>query len=286
MALNFPLNPEIDDTYTSGENTWKYDGVAWNVVATSYDLGSALIPTDISDLTDTDNIIPDNLLDLGITDGDEGQVLTTDGAGSFTFETVEGGGASQNAFSRITVGGTTISASSSTDVFTLAAGTNVTLGLDANNKVITINSSAAGGGGAESFTDLDDSGPLTVDEIAYPAIARLTVSNNGNTSYTFNSHYSGGNPTIYALSGTTIAFKLDVAGHPFEIQNPQGDPYNLGLRHITPDGVETTGSEAQGKTSGTLYWEVPFGISGSYRYQCTIHSNMVGAVSIKAFNAI
>jgi hypothetical protein len=50
------------------------------------------IAEDIGDLTDITNIIPTQLTDLGITDGSAGQVLTTNGAGSFSFTTVSGGG--------------------------------------------------------------------------------------------------------------------------------------------------------------------------------------------------
>jgi len=32
MAINFPSNPQINDTITSGNTTWKYNGVAWLVV--------------------------------------------------------------------------------------------------------------------------------------------------------------------------------------------------------------------------------------------------------------
>lgn len=67
-----------------------------------------LIPSDISDLTDDTNllfsgdfedltnvpIIPDSLLDLNIVDGAPGQVLTTNGAGVFTFTSSGGGGGS------------------------------------------------------------------------------------------------------------------------------------------------------------------------------------------------
>lgn len=44
-----------------------------------------LIPTDISDLTDTGNTIPSTLLDLGISDGTAGQILSTDGNANFSF---------------------------------------------------------------------------------------------------------------------------------------------------------------------------------------------------------
>jgi hypothetical protein len=50
------------------------------------------VPADLSDLTDTTNLIPTSLTDLGITDGTDGQVLTTNGSGGFTFTTATGGG--------------------------------------------------------------------------------------------------------------------------------------------------------------------------------------------------
>lgn len=54
------------------------------------------IPADVSDLTDTEGTIPLTLTDLGIVEGLPGQVLTTDGAGSFTFEDTSGAGATYN----------------------------------------------------------------------------------------------------------------------------------------------------------------------------------------------
>lgn len=32
MAINFPDNPLIDDTFTSGDTTWKWSGAAWNIL--------------------------------------------------------------------------------------------------------------------------------------------------------------------------------------------------------------------------------------------------------------
>jgi hypothetical protein len=50
------------------------------------------IPTDVSGLTDTTGVIPTVLTDLNIVDGLPSQVLTTDGAGNFTFEDSQGAG--------------------------------------------------------------------------------------------------------------------------------------------------------------------------------------------------
>jgi hypothetical protein len=50
------------------------------------------IATDVNELTDADGLIPSVLTDLSIVDGLPNQVLTTDGAGNFTFEDAQGSG--------------------------------------------------------------------------------------------------------------------------------------------------------------------------------------------------
>ena len=200
-----------------------------------------------------------------------------------------GGGAASNSFATIAADGNNIVAASATDTLILTPGSNVTFNVDTGAKQITINSSATGG--ATDFDDLQDvtTAALKVDLIAEPAIARLDVSASQTNGYRFDSHYSTLNPTIYAISGTTIAFNLNsgtMGSHPFQIQDNTGTQYDTGLVHYTPSGTKSTGSNAQDKTSGTLYWHVPFGISGNWRYQCTSHSAMVGTITVKAFNAL
>jgi hypothetical protein len=163
-------------------------------------------------------------------------------------------------------------------------GAGITTETDAEGNV-TITNTVAG----SSFDVLTDAAnaSLTVDKTYETAIATLRVDNNGTTSYTFNSHYSGNNPTIFALAGATIAFDLDaIPGLPFEIQNSLGDPFNTGLVHVDTDGTVSTGSAAQGKSSGTLYWRIPESISGGYRYQCQISPPMVGAITVKRLSII
>jgi plastocyanin len=137
--------------------------------------------------------------------------------------------------------------------------------------------------GITTFSAATDaiSAGLSVDEIAYSAITRLNVTAPDSSAYLFNNQYSGNNPTIYAISGTTIAFNLNVAGHPFLIRFA-GANYDTGLIHVTTAGVITTGSNAQGKTSGTLYWQVPASISGAYGYLCSIHGSMAGVITVKS----
>jgi plastocyanin len=121
---------------------------------------------------------------------------------------------------------------------------------------------------------------ITINEIAYSAITRLEVTE-ASMAYLINNQYSGNNPTVYAIAGTTIAFNLNVTGHPFLIKTTGGAAdYSTGLIHVATDGTVTTGSSAQGKTSGTLYWQIPSNISGEYAYQCSIHSAMLGVITI------
>jgi plastocyanin len=141
-------------------------------------------------------------------------------------------------------------------------------------------------GGATLFTGLSDvtTAGLSVDQFYLPAITKLTTTANGASAYRFDQYSTADNPTIYSISGTTIAFDLSGAsGHPFLIQDNTGTNYNIGLVHVTTSGAVTTGSNAQGKSSGTLYWKIPAAISGNYRYQCQSHAPMIGTIVVKSF---
>jgi plastocyanin len=114
----------------------------------------------------------------------------------------------------------------------------------------------------------------------------LTVTNNGAAGYRFDQYGTTDDPTIFAINATTIAFNLQATGHPFLIQDNTGTNYNTGLVHVSTAGVVSTGANAQGKDSGTLYWKIPDSISGSYRYQCGSHAAMVGTITVKNFGSI
>ena len=145
----------------------------------------------------------------------------------------------------------------------------------------------AGANGATTFSALTDVAGLTVDKFYLPAITKLTVTASGSSAYLFD-QYAGNNPTIYAISGTTIAFDLSALtspSHPFLIRF-SGANYDTGLVHVTTAGVVTTGTSAQGKTSGTLYWKIPAGTFGTYGYLCSNHGGMVGTITVKDISAI
>jgi len=115
-----------------------------------------------------------------------------------------------------------------------------------------------------------------------PAVTQLAV-----TTPVFNyniDQYGGDNPTIYVTAGETICFDLNIgAAHPLNIRvSNGGSSYNTGLTHVSTDGTITTGSSAQGKVTGKLFWKVPFELAGNtYVYQCSNHSSMVGSIVIQ-----
>jgi plastocyanin len=261
---------------------------------TQHEAALSITESQITDLqsylTDINSLSIDELNDVDTTTSapTNGQVLAWDsGNGVWAPSAAGAGDANQNAFSNVAVTGqSTIEADSVTDTLTIAAGTGISLSTDAGTDTLTITSTVSAG--ASDFDELGDvsTASLTVDKIYLQAMTRLVVDNNGTSAYTFD-QYLGDNPTIFAINGTTIAFDLDaILGHPFLIQTAAGANYNTGLVHVSPTGTVSTGSSAQGKTSGTLYWKIPGSISGNYRYQCSIHGSMVGIITIKNFTAI
>jgi len=228
------------------------------------------------------NVVADNATDTLTLVAGSGISITTNASTDTVTITNTGsaGEANQNAFSSVAVSGqSNVVADSATDTLTLAAGTGISITTDAGTDTVTI--AATGTGGASTFSALTDNAGLTIDRIYLPAITMLSTTNNGSSSYRFDQYGTTDNPTVYAINGTTIAFNLSVSGHPFLIQTSGGSNFNTGLTHVSTTGAVTTGSSAQGQTSGTLYWKIPSSISGNYRYICSIHGSMVGTITIK-----
>jgi plastocyanin len=284
MPINFPSSPNTNDTYTSGGSTWIYTGTVWNIVGSTSQV--TLTPTNSFNtitVAGQSDVVADSASDtLSLIAGSNITITTDPQNDAITINSTAsggGGGGSSNSFATIAVAGqSSVVADSSTDTLTLVGAGTTTITTNATSDTITITSS----GGTSTFATLTEVAlaSFSVDQIYLPAITMLVVSNSGAVAYLFD-QYSGNNPTIYAVGGMTIAFKLQCAGHPFAIQDGTGTNYNTGLYHVALDGTLSTGSNAQGKTAGTLYWKVPSSISGGYRYQCTLHPVMVGAITVK-----
>jgi plastocyanin len=230
------------------------------------------------------NVVADSATDSLTLVAGTNITITTD-AITDTITIAASAGASTNSFQTIAVNGqSNIVADSTTDTLTLVAGSGISLTTNAGTDTVTITSTVSAG--VTAFTGLSDRADLTIDQFYLQAITRLNVTNNSVTAYRFDQYGANDDPTIYAINGTTIAFNLNVTGHPFLIQNNTGANYDTGLVHVTTGGTVTTESAAQGKTSGTLYWKIPDSISGNYRYQCSAHAAMVGTIVIKNFASI
>jgi plastocyanin len=260
-------------TYLRGDNTWATvsgGGLASDSFATISVAGQS-------------NVVADSATDTLTLVAGTGITITTD-AGTDTV-TITNSGTGQNTFETIAVAGqSSVVADSATDTLTIAAGTGISITTDAGTDTVTITSTVSAG--ATSFTGLSDRADLTIDQFYLQAITRLNVTNNGASAYRFDQYGTTDDPTVYAINGTTIAFNLNVTGHPFLIQDGAGANYNTGLVHVTTGGTVTTGASAQGQTSGTLYWKIPDSITGSYRYQCSVHAAMIGTIQIKNFASI
>jgi hypothetical protein len=264
-------------TYLRGDNTWatvSSGGTASDSFATIAVAGQSSVVADSA--TDTLTLVAGSNI-----------TITTNATTDTITIAAAGGGTASDSFATIAVAGqSNVVADSATDTLTIAAGTGISITTDAGTDTITVTSTVAAG--ATAFTGLSDasSASLTVDKIYLPAITMLTVTANGATAYRFDQYGTTDDPTIYAINATTIAFNLNVSGHPFLIQDNTGTNYNTGLVHVTTGGTVTTGASAQGQTSGTLYWKIPDSISGNYRYQCSVHAAMVGNITIKNFGSI
>jgi len=151
--------------------------------------------------------------------------------------------------------------------------------------IIAAFNAANGAGSSAAVTaafDQANAAFTQANSVYLPSVTRLSVTNSGSSAYLID-QYLGNNPEIFISSGETIAFNLNVTGHPFMIrQSSGGSNYNTGLTHVATNGTVSTNSAAQGQVTGTLYWKVPFELSSNnYVYQCSVHSGMVGSIKIR-----
>ena len=253
-----------------------------------------------------------NLSDVG-SDGSSGQVLTTDGSGSFTFTTISGGGGGSYADSDVSAHLNVSSAGSNqilswdgsdfawvndqtgsggSSFGTSDVDSHLNISSAQTNQILSWNGTdyawvadATGGGGGSStlaaLTEVDTA-DLDIHDMAATAVTTYYVVGPDSSRYTMD-QLPGNNPTVYVQAGQTVGFELNGATsmHPFEIRQPNGTTaYDTGLVHYANDGTKSTGSSAQGKYEGTLYWKVPGNISGTYKYICQAHASMIGDIVI------
>ena len=142
----------------------------------------------------------------------------------------------------------------------------------------------------KSYSTVPNYGAAVTYDISANASSAYIVSNMGfgKGGAAFN------NPELTVRNESTIAFDLNGLGgsHPFNIRSGSSGTSNFSntLIHVATDGTITTGTSAQNKTSGVLYWQIPHDIvssaRNSYNYYCSSHSAMAGNVNIKDTGAI
>jgi|TARA_B100001093_G_scaffold473379_1_gene497243 hypothetical protein len=266
---------------------------------TQHQAALSITESQISDLgtylTGISSLSIDALSDVDTTTAapTDDQVLAWNGANWVPADPATGGGGgdvNQNAFSVITVAGqSNIEADTTTDTLTVVAGTGIGITTNAAGDSLTItNSQSAGAATFDALSDVQTAG-IDIHDIYEHAIATLRMGNVGISAYTIDSHYTGNNPTITVLTGTTIAFDLDgIGGHPFELQDNTLSALTTNLVHVASNGTVSTNSAAQGQSSGMLYWRVDDAITNNtnYVYQCTSHSAMFGTMKIKNMDNI
>jgi len=81
--------------------------------------------------------VPTTLTDLGIADGSNGQVLSTDGSGNFIFTTISAGGGTQNIFSTVSSDNGSVTANSTNTILTVTGG--IDLSTTITGQTLTIN---------------------------------------------------------------------------------------------------------------------------------------------------
>lgn len=286
MPIDFPSTPASFEVYTSAGTSWQWDGTAWNVISANNIISIPPASNSFQNIavSGQSNVVADSASDtLNLVAGSNVTITTNALTDTVTISAATGAEASDSFVTFAVAGQDSVVADSATDQITFTAGTGMTITTNAATDEITFESASSAT--FDTLSDIVSTG-LTVDKIYLPAITMLNVTNLGATSYRFDQYGTVDNPTIYAINGTTIAFNLNVSGHPFLIQSGAGSNFNTGLIHVSTNGTVSTGSSAQGQTSGTLYWKIPDIVTGGYRYQCSLHGVMVGSIVVKNFGSI
>ena len=135
MALNFPASPVLDDTFTDGTTTWKWNGTAWivdsgAVAAANVDQFKTVAgdtgSTTANSPTDTLTIAGGTNLTSSVT----GDIVTLDVTGSL-------GDPDQNLFATINSDAGNVTADSTTDAITVAGAGSVSTGISGKTLTIT-----------------------------------------------------------------------------------------------------------------------------------------------------
>ena len=212
--------------------------LAVNAVTTAKIADNAIDSTKIAQNSILTKHIDDNQVgidQLNVSDGSNGQALTTDGAGNLSFSTISGGGGgSQNLFQTIAVSGqTSVVADSTSDTLTLAGGSGVTITTNASTDTITI--ATAGEANQNAFSTVAVSGQSNVaadsstDTLTFVAGSNMTITTDASgDSVTFASSGSGGGSSAFTFANMSLnEFSGDDSTTAFTLGQTPGNVNNL-----------------------------------------------------------
>ena len=102
----------------------------------------------------------------------------------------------------------------------------------------------------------------------------ISVSASSSADYTLsgtdkNGNISGNDPNLTFKVGDEITFSVNSPGHPFYLKTVAG----------TGTGNQISGVTNNGTSSGSVVWTPT--AAGTYYYQCSLHSAMVGSITIE-----
>lgn len=200
--------------------------------------------------------IPTTLLNLGITDGTNGQVLTTDGNGAFTFTTVSGGGSTLGALTDVSSVAATTGQVLKWDGTQWAPGTDSGggSGIALTDLSVAAEPAAAGDGGLAydsgtgAFTYTPPVIPADLNDLGISdGINGQVLTTDGAGGYTFEDASGGGGGGSSTFSGLTEISTADVDAHDIALQAK--------TTHImTPNGSSAYRSDIYGTADNpTIY---------------------------------
>jgi surface protein len=102
----------------------------------------------------------------------------------------------------------------------------------------------------------------------------IAVTASSNADYTLsgedrNGDVSGNDPNLTFKVGDEVTFSVNAANHPFYLKTTAG----------TGTGNQISGVTNNGTTNGNIVWTPTE--AGTYYYQCSAHSGMVGTITIE-----
>jgi surface protein len=102
----------------------------------------------------------------------------------------------------------------------------------------------------------------------------IAVTSSSNADYTLtgkdrNGDVSGNDPGLTFKVGDEVTFSVNAAGHPFYLKTVAGTGTDNQISGVTNNGT----------TSGSVVWTPT--TAGTYYYQCSVHSGMVGTITIQ-----